>query len=232
MRRAFSYILRRIIFMDIRCIQCRCITSLDTDKQYVGCSTGLKVRLRVHRYDYIKHPEKFPRLYADMGTYGIERFQVDLLEECTPSELAATERYWLDALGTEYNGYNFFRKGFKHTDDTKKRFSWLRKGRVFSDEHRQKLSQAGKGRKFSDETIKAFQEAKRKKSRLSEEDVKNIKRLIQQGIKSGEIMSTYNIDRATLHDIKYGRSWKDAQPYLYSPFILPLPLYGRDLRKS
>ena len=189
-----------------------CITSLDTGKQYIGYSNDLKVRLRIHRYDYINHPEKSPKLYADIRTYGIERFQVDLLEECTESELAPRERYWLDTLGTEYNGYNFLRKDFKHTDETKKRFSLLRMGRVFSDEHRQKLAQAGKGRKFSDETIKAFQEAKRKKSRLSEEDVKNIKRLIQQGVKSGEIMSAYNIDRNTFHDIKYGRSWKDIQP--------------------
>jgi group I intron endonuclease len=188
-----------------------CITSLDTSKQYIGRSTDLKTRLRLHRYDSVKHPEYSPKLYADMHTYGIERFKVELLEKCTGDNLASRERYWLETLGTEYNGYNFLRKDFKHTDETKRRFSWLRKGRVFSDEHRKKLSQAGKGRKHSDESTKALQRGGRKQSRLSEEDVKDIKRLMQQGAKPGEIMRTYSIGRGTYYDIKYGRSWRDVQ---------------------
>ena len=188
-----------------------CITSLDVRKQYVGCTSDLKVRLRLHRYDYIKHPEKSPKLYADMRTYTIERFKVELLEECVQDELASRERYWLDALGTEYQGYNFYRKDFKHTGETKQRFSWLRKGRIFSDEHRQSLSQARKGIKHSDETKKALQISGRKQSRLSEQDVKDIKRLMQQRVSPSEIMRIYNIGRGTYYDIKYGKSWRDVQ---------------------
>jgi group I intron endonuclease len=188
-----------------------CITSLDTGKQYVGRSSDLKTRLRMHRYDSVKHPEYSPQLYADMRTYGIERFKVELLEECTEDDLASRERYWLDALGTEYDGYNFLRKDSKHTDETKQRFSWLRKGRVFSDGHRQKLSLAGMGRKYSDESLKALQRGGRKQSRLSEEDVKHIKKLIQQGVKPSEIMRIYGISRTTFYDLKYGNSWRDVE---------------------
>lgn len=188
-----------------------CITSLDTDRQYVGRTTDLKTRLRVHRYDSVKHPEYSPKLYTDMRAYGVERFKVELREECAQDDLASRERYWLDMLGTEFNGYNIQRKDFRHTDETKKRFSWLRKGRVFSDEHRQKLSQAGMGRKYSDESIKALQRGGRKQSRLSEEDVKHIKKLIQQGVKPSEIMSIYAISRTTFYDLKYGNSWRDVQ---------------------
>ena len=187
------------------------IGSLDTGKKYVGCSTDLKVRLRIHRYDYMNHSEKSPKLYADMRTYTIERFKVELLEECRQDDLALRERYWLDALGTEHNGYNFFRKDFKHTDETKQRFSWLRKGRVFSNEHKQKLSQAGMGRKNSDESIKALQRGGRKQSRLSEQDVKDIKKLMQQRVSPSEIMGIYKIGRGTYYDIKYGKSWRDVQ---------------------
>lgn len=188
-----------------------CITSLDVGKQYVGCTSDLKVRLRLHRYDCIKHPEKSPKLYADMRTYTVERFKVELLEECTQSDLAARERYWLDALGAEFNGYNLYRKDFRHTDETKQRFSWLRKGRVFSDEHRQNLAQAGEGKKFSDERKKAIQDAMRKRSRLNEEDVKHIRKLIRQGAKPSQIMSIYDISRTTFYDLKYGNSWRDVQ---------------------
>lgn len=187
-----------------------CITSLDTGKQYVGRSTDLKTRLRLHRYDSLKHPEFSPELYADMRTYSIERFKVDLMEVCAKDNLAARERHWLDALGTEHNGYNYHRKDFRHSDGTKQRFSWLRKGRVFSDEHRRKLSQAGMGRKFSEESIKALQRGGRKQSRLSEHDVKAIKKLMQQRVSPSEIMSTYQIGRGTYYDIKYGRSWRDV----------------------
>ncbi len=165
----------------------------------------------MHRYDSVKHPEYSPKLYADMRTYEIKRFRVELLEGCTQDGLALRERYWLDALGTEYNGYNRLGKDFKHTDETKRRFSWLRKGRVFSDEHRQNLAQAGEGKKFSDERKKALQDAMRKRSRLSEEDVKHIRKLIQQGAKPSQIMSIYDISRTTFYDLKYGNSWRDVQ---------------------
>jgi group I intron endonuclease len=188
-----------------------CITSLDTGKQYVGRSNDLKTRLRHHKYDSVKHPEYCPKLYADIRVYGIERFKVELLEKCAEDNSGSRERYWLDMLGTEYNGYNQNNKDFRHTDETKRRFSWLRKGRVFSDEHRQKLSQAGMGRKYSDESIKALQRGGRKQSRLSEQDVKDIKRLMQQGVSPGEIMRAYNIGRGTYYDIKYGKSWRDVE---------------------
>ena len=188
-----------------------CITSLDTGKQYVGRSTDLKTRLRLHRYDSQKHPEFSPELYGDMRTYSIERFKVELLEECAEDNLAARERHWLDTLGTEHNGYNYHRRDFRHTDETKQRFSWLRKGRVFSEDHRRKLSQAGMGRKHSDESIKALQRGGRKNSRLSEQDVKGIKKLMQQHVSPSEIMSIYNIGRGTYYDIKYSRSWRDVQ---------------------
>lgn len=188
-----------------------CITSLDTGKRYIGCSADLKVRLRIHRYDYLKHPEKSPKLYSDMQAYTIERFKVELLEECAKGDLASRERYWLDALGTEYNGYNQLKTNFRHTDETKQRFSWLRKGRVFSEEHRQKLSQAGMGRKYSEESIKALQRGGRKQSRLSEQDVKDIKKLMQQRVSPSEIMRIYNIGRGTYYDIKYGKSWRDVE---------------------
>lgn len=188
-----------------------CITSLDTGKQYVGRSTDLKTRLRAHKYDSVNHPEYSPKLYADMRCYGTERFRVELLEECGEGDLASREQYWLNRLGTASNGYNIFRKDFKHTDETRKRFSWLRKGRVFSDEHKRKLSQAGMGRKNSDETIKALQRGGRKKSKLSEQDVKDIKNLMRQHVSPSEIMRVYNISRGTYYDLKYGYSWRDVE---------------------
>jgi len=188
-----------------------CITSLDTGKQYVGCSVDLKARLRQHKYDCIKNPETLPKLYNEMSIYGFERFKVELLEECLREDLFLREQYWLDVLGTEYNGYNQLKTNFRHTDETKQRFSWLRKGRVFSEEHRRKLSQAGMERKYSEESIKALQRGGRKQSRLSEQDVKDIKRLMQQRVSPSEIMRIYNIGRGTYYDIKYGKSWRDVQ---------------------
>jgi group I intron endonuclease len=188
-----------------------CITSLDTGKQYVGCSVDLKARLRQHRYDCTKNPETLPKLYNEMSSYGFERFKVELLEECLREDLFLREQYWLDVPGTEYNGYNQLKTNFRHTDETKQRFSWLRKGRVFSDEHRQKLSQAGMGRKYSDVSIKVLQRGGRKQSRLSEQDVRNIKKLMQEHVSPSEIMSLYNIGRGTYYDIKYGKSWRDVQ---------------------
>ena len=188
-----------------------CITSLDTGKQYVGRSADLKVRLRSHRYDSVNHPDKSPILYSDINVYGIERFKVELLEECSQDDLISREHYWLDVLGTEYDGYNRHFADFRHTDETRQRFSQVRKGRVFSEEHRKKLSQGRAGKKHSDAAKKVMREAKIKQSKFSVDDVRDIKRLLKEGVKHREIMDRYNISRGTVYRIKFGLLWGGVQ---------------------
>lgn len=188
-----------------------CITSLDTGKKYVGRSADLKIRLRSHRYDSVSLPHKSPLLYTDMNTYGIERFRVELLEQCSVGDLMSRERYWLDLLGVERDGYNRHFAGFRHSDETKQRLSQVRKGRVISGEHRERLSQANMGKAHSEERKKAIRDAIRKQSKLSVDDVREIKRLLKQGVKQREIIDIYHINRVTLYRIKLGMLWRDVR---------------------
>ncbi len=188
-----------------------CITSLDTGKQYIGRSIDLKVRLRLHRHDSVNHPEYSPTFYNDIHAFGVERFKVELLEECSPDDLVTRERYWINVLGTEYGGYNLSRVGLKSSELTKERVSKAFKGRANSEEHNKKISQANMGKAHSDERKKAIREAMRKQSKLSVDDVKDIKRLLRQGVKQREIIDIYHINRVMVYRIKFGLMWGDVQ---------------------
>lgn len=63
-----------------------------------------------------------------------------------------------------------------------------------------------------------MQDAKNKKrlikggrKKLTEEEVKGIKNYIKQGIKADHIAKIFNISIATVHDIKYRKTWKHIE---------------------
>lgn len=84
-----------------------CITNDVNGKQYVGKTVDtIEKRFKEHLNDCTKaRCEKRP-LYDAMNKYGIEHFQVRLLEECDLSILEEREKYWIDMLNTFHNGYN------------------------------------------------------------------------------------------------------------------------------
>lgn len=56
--------------------------------------------------------------------------------------------------------------------------------------------------------LKAINGSKCKQAKLSEGEVKDIKYLINLGIKEKEIARKYGVQRAAISKIKHGRSWK------------------------
>lgn len=77
-----------------------------------------------------------------------------------------------------------FKKGYKHSEETRKKISLANKGRVFSDEWRKNLSSAHKGqvsyrkgKKFVDEEVSK----EKRKAFLKVWKLKNHEKLLQQG---------------------------------------------------
>ena len=113
-----------------------------------------------------------------MKKYGVEHFNMRIIEECDYDVIEERERYWIETLNTiEPNGYNIlcggkhlYEKdnpfyGKHHSDDTKRIISEKNTGRVASDEERKMRSiiNSGKrnpfyGRKHSKETIAIIQQ--------------------------------------------------------------------------
>ena len=83
------------------------ITNDINDKVYVGKTLlSIEERFKEHKQDYQRaRCEKRP-LYNAMNKYGIEHFQISLIEECPIEILSEREKYWIKELGTYHNGYN------------------------------------------------------------------------------------------------------------------------------
>lgn len=105
-----------------------------------------------------KHNNRY--LQAAYNKYGKEAFVYTVLEILpTTLNLNEREQYWIDKLNTVApNGYNLNPTaasaiGFKHTEETKLKWSEQRKGKIRSEEARKNIAEGHKKRKpVSDET--------------------------------------------------------------------------------
>jgi group I intron endonuclease len=77
--------------------------------KYVGQSRDIYKRVVSHHMPSYRHLDKpyseFP-LYRAMRKYGIENFQVSVLELCPPECLNEAECKWIQQLNTFHDGYN------------------------------------------------------------------------------------------------------------------------------
>ena len=113
------------------------ITNQLNSMVYIGQTTRtLKKRMQEHLYNSV-NPQYKSYIDRAIGKYGIDAFDVSVIEECeTAEELKEREIFWIAFYNCQSpNGYNITAGG----DGTV--------GRIVSEETRQKLSQANKGRK-------------------------------------------------------------------------------------
>ena len=83
------------------------ITNMLNNKVYIGktLSTPEK-RWREHINDSQKSQCAQRPLYRAFAKYGIENFQLDIIEECSPEEVNEKEIQWIEILGSFKYGYN------------------------------------------------------------------------------------------------------------------------------
>lgn len=104
-------------------------------------------------------------LYKTMRKYGIENFKFEIIEECELDELDEKENCYIEKYNTyihaeKSNGYNMTiggesTRGYKHSEETKRKMSEARKGKT--------LSTLENGKKFTQEHIDKLNESKKKK---------------------------------------------------------------------
>ena len=120
----------------------------ESGKVYVGkTARTLGIRMNEHLYNSRSHCKKS---YIDLaiGKYGIDAFEVSVIEECdTEEKLNEREQYWIACYDCKIpNGYNITSGG----DGVS--------GNERSLEYRKKMSEANKGKKRSLETRKKMSE--------------------------------------------------------------------------
>ena len=78
-------------------------------KVYVGQSVDIVERWKQHGYKAFNQNEIAynSAIHAAFRKYGIENFELTVLEECAVCDLDERERYWIETLGSlTPNGYN------------------------------------------------------------------------------------------------------------------------------
>ena len=130
-----------------------CITNKVNNKKYIGQTVRtIQGRLGSH-FNEVRY--KTDPLHTAMNEYGVENFEIELVERCDASIMNERELHYMSEYATMYpNGYNVSTGpaiGFM-PDATRDRISKSLTGKVIPQEVRAKLSKATKGIPKSSET--------------------------------------------------------------------------------
>ena len=84
-------------------------------KSYIGQTIDLKNRISKHKS--VAKTKKYKdtnQFYNDLSIFGLDNFELNILESCDQNLLDDRERYWIKKLNTiEPNGYNILPGGHK-----------------------------------------------------------------------------------------------------------------------
>jgi len=177
------------------------ITNILNGKMYVGSSVNINKRWIKHRWELNKGRHGNEYLQRAWNQYGAENFIFEIIEETTLENIISREQYWLDSLNVCDNkvGYNLAKcaeasgRGLIRTEETRENMSEAQKGKKHSEEHKKKISEARKGH--------------RNATKLTEEQVREIKKAISDGTKDMALARQYNVHQTTISCIKFGKSW-------------------------
>lgn len=183
------------------------VTNKVNGKVYIGqTKTSLKDRMWRHKGTYLHKNYTHLSFYKALKEYGLDSFDWEVIETVrTIEELNEREKYWI----RQYNsfgdgGYNSTRggnglSGHKHSDISLKKMSEVHLGVKQTDEAKAKQSKS---------MIGVNAGSKSGLSKLHEDDVREIKRLLVEGItKQKDIAAMFNVNKATITFIKNGSRW-------------------------
>lgn len=171
-------------------------------RAYVGSSTSIKDRWKFHRTSLRRGKSSNSALQRAWTELGEGAFEFRILEECDPEALIATEQKWIDtylARGPLFNralvaGSN---AGVTATPETRAKMSASRRGRVASEATLQRLSEAKSGERHPG-------------AKLTEDLVREIRRLLADGVTHQRLADTFGVSRPTVSFIASRKRWANV----------------------
>ena len=182
------------------------------NRVYIGQSINIDKRFK----DYLSLKSKLQRLlHRSFLKYGVDNHIFEVIEECSIDLLNERERYW-----QEYYDVLNVSKGLnlKYTEtsdrsgvlseESKKKVSIGNSGKVRTEEHKLKTSESLKDFYSQNEhPIKGFKRGTCN-NKLKKEEVLEIRVLLKQYKPVIEIAELFNVSKATIQQIKEGRTWQ------------------------
>ncbi|NFN94915.1 endonuclease [Clostridium botulinum] len=150
---------------------------------YVGQSKDIAKRWSNH-VSFMKKGEYRYTELQEAYTDDSKRIKFTILEECTVENLADREDFWIKHV-QKIDGWNLINKQ-KHGGAS----------RTIRDTSKMKAAQTG---------------MKNGNCRLSVEDVKEIKNLLNKGVKIEELTKQYCVSPTHISNIKLGKRWSSVE---------------------
>jgi group I intron endonuclease len=205
------------------------------DKQYVGCTIHpLKKRFEEHFWRCSKSDSN-SKICNSIRKYGIENFKIELLEECDISNIYEREKYYINEYKTYDNGLNSTYGGegclgYTHSKEIRKKISDIikdgrsHKGKTYEEIYGEKVDEEKEKRRKSvkkswdgmteekkQQRIEKTKESVRKKSKYSEEVIKDIRKKLNENMKVKDIIKIYPyFNPSYIYTIKSNKRWKNV----------------------
>ena len=199
------------------------IRNLINGKLYIGSAVDFSMRWSKHRSDLTKRSHHSIYLQRAWNKHGADAFVFEVLLYCDPENCLFYEQVALDHYKPEYNickiaGSSF---GVKQSQATKDKRAITHRGMKRSIETRHKMSQSAKqrqiesfgftGKQHTTQSKQKISIAKRGEkswsSKLTEREVRIIKRALRVGIFQKKLATRFSVSSCTISAIKTGRKW-------------------------
>lgn len=209
---------------------------------YIGESATVQQRWTTHRSWLRNGTHNVAPLQADYNLYGVDAFIYEMVSVVhDPAERSATEGEHIAAAKATGKCYNpeGAPGSYRLTDEQRQRLSASLKGKPKSAEHRANLwrdrevtdefrqqmaanGRRNKGIEKSDETRLRMSAAQETRVVLTEQQVREIKRLLAADNLSGAAIGRlFGVKPAAISAIRSGRNW--AHVTLDEPLVVPEP---------
>jgi group I intron endonuclease len=213
-----------------------CILNKINNYKYIGSASsinqknnsGFYKRSSQHYSALLKNTHYNQYLQRSFNKYGKENFEFKILAICPSEYCIKLEQWFIDTQKPEYNICKIAGSvlGRIVTNETKLKLSKALKGKPFTIERINKIKEANKNSEYRKIRMKEAGKirkrtvegnlANRDKRRLSKSitkltinQVKEIKEKLINGIAQKELALYYNISCSTINDIKNKRTWSD-----------------------
>lgn len=196
------------------------------DKIYIG-KTGMNFGDRWDSHKSLLRNGKHDNRYLQnaWNKYGADSFEFIIVEECSIEELDDKEKYWIKYYKEQNLSYNildggdgFNNLGTHLSEETKRKIGEKNRinnlGKKHSEETKRKMSEAHKGYKPTPEAIAKTAAASKKAmqanpplAKLTPDDVHQVRRLNNEGVKSKDIAQQFGVSYQCIRDIILGKRW-------------------------
>lgn len=196
------------------------------NKIYIG-KTGMNFGDRWDSHKSLLRNGKHdnPYLQRAWDKYSADAFEFIIIEECSVDDLDDKEKHWIKYYKDKKLSYNildggdgFNNLGTHLSEETKRKIGEKNRvnglGRKVSEETRRKMSESHRGYKPTPEAIaktaaasKAAMQANPPLAKLTPEDVRQIRLLNDDGVKSKDIAEKYGVSYQCIRDIILGKRW-------------------------